>query len=68
VLVTTKPTTEAPDKKCPIKGNINSSGDKIYHVQGGRYYEATIIDVASGEQWFCSAKDAEKAGWRASRS
>jgi Staphylococcal nuclease homologue len=30
------PTTEAPDKRCNIKGNINSSGERIYHVPGGR--------------------------------
>ena len=67
-LVAAKPTTDPPDKKCPIKGNINSKGEKIFHVPGGRYYDATVIDVGDGEKWFCSEKDAEKAGWRASKS
>jgi hypothetical protein len=67
-LVAVKPATEAPDKKCPIKGNISSSGEKIFHVPGGRYYGSTVIDVSSGEKWFCSEKEAEKAGWRASKA
>jgi hypothetical protein len=33
-----------------------------------RYYDSTVIDVGSGEKWFCSASEAEKAGWRASRA
>lgn len=67
-LVAVQPTTEAPDKKCPIKGNISSSGEKIFHVPGGRYYDNTVIDVNDGEKWFCSEKEAEKAGWRASKA
>eukprot|EP00241_Pyramimonas_parkeae_P006690 CAMPEP_0114260484 /NCGR_PEP_ID=MMETSP0058-20121206/20519_1 /TAXON_ID=36894 /ORGANISM="Pyramimonas parkeae, CCMP726" /LENGTH=319 /DNA_ID=CAMNT_0001375737 /DNA_START=156 /DNA_END=1112 /DNA_ORIENTATION=+ len=48
-------------KGCDIKGNINSKGDKIYHVPGGQYYDATIID--GQERWFCSEKQAVDAGW-----
>lgn len=62
------PTTTAPDPRCPIKGNVSNSGEKIFHSPGGRYYDSTVIDVAAGERWFCSATEAEKAGWRASRS
>lgn len=67
-LVAAKPTTDAPDKKCPIKGNISSKGEKIFHVPGGRYYDTTVIDVGDGEKWFCSENEAEKAGWRASKA
>lgn len=49
---------------CDIKGNISSSGEKIYHVPGQRYYEVTKIDEAKGERWFCSEADAVAAGWR----
>lgn len=62
------PATVAPDASCPIKGNISSSGEKIFHVPGGRYYDSTVIDVAAGERWFCSATEAEKAGWRGARA
>lgn len=67
-----KPTAEAPVvPKCPngagaIKGNINSSGEKIYHVPGGRYYESVRIDLPDGEKFFCSEAEAVAAGWRKS--
>lgn len=57
-----------PDNQgCLIKGNINSKGEKIYHLPGQRYYEKTQIEEAKGESWFCSEEEAEKAGWRKSK-
>ncbi|HSX57686.1 MAG TPA: thermonuclease family protein [Candidatus Saccharimonadales bacterium] len=53
--------------QCTIKGNISSSGEKIYHVPGGRYYEQTTIDESKGEKWFCSESEAVSAGWRKSK-
>jgi micrococcal nuclease len=52
---------------CLIKGNISSSGEKIYHVPGQRYYDETKIDTSKGERWFCSTAEAEAAGWRAAK-
>ena len=52
---------------CLIKGNISSKGIKIYHEPRGAYYNRTVIDVSKGERWFCSKKEAEIAGWRASK-
>jgi micrococcal nuclease len=43
----------------PTKGNINSKGDKIFHVPGGASYRNT-----KPEQWFCSEKEALDAGFR----
>ncbi|KZE69415.1 nuclease [Fictibacillus phosphorivorans] len=51
-----------PGDECKIKGNINSSGDKIYHVESGRYYKIT-----KPEKWFCSEKEAIVAGFRKSQ-
>ncbi len=53
--------------ECSIKGNISVNG-KIYHVPGGRAYESVRIDLSSGERWFCSREDAERAGWRSAKS
>ncbi len=48
-----------------IKGNISlSSGEKIYHVPGGYYYDDTVINEAAGERWFCTEAEAVAAGWR----
>lgn len=52
---------------CTIKGNISSSGEKIYHVPGGAYYDKTIIDTSAGERWFCTEAEAVSAGWRKSQ-
>ena len=52
---------------CVIKGNVSRSGERIYHVPGGAYYDATRISEAKGERWFCSEADARAAGWRRAR-
>ncbi|OYD82526.1 thermonuclease family protein [Azospirillum brasilense] len=54
----------APSSGCQIKGNINSKGERIYHVPGGRSYDQTQIDTGDGERWFCSEGEAQAAGWR----
>ena len=43
---------------CTIKGNISSSGERIYHITGGQYYDRTKINTAKGERWFCSEAEA----------
>ena len=53
---------------CQIKGNINSKGDRIYHVPGSRSYGPTRINESKGERWFCSEAEARAAGWRAPRT
>jgi micrococcal nuclease len=60
-------TTTQSNGQCLIKGNINSSGEKIYHVPGGKYYDKTVIDESKGERWFCSEAEAQSAGWRKSK-
>ncbi|MFH7321582.1 thermonuclease family protein [Desulfurivibrio sp. D14AmB] len=59
--------SQARPGDCLIKGNINSKGEKIYHVPGGRHYERTRIDKSRGQRWFCSEEEARAAGWRRSR-
>lgn len=54
-------------ENCRIKGNINSKGEKIYHCPGWRDYGKTDIDTWKGERMFCSAAEAEAAGWRAAQ-
>lgn len=50
---------------CDIKGNISSSGEKIYHTRSSSSYANTIIDPAKGERWFCTVEEARSNGWRA---
>lgn len=52
---------------CKIKGNINvTTGERIYHVPGGEYYNVTKINLVNGERWFCTEAEARAAGWRSS--
>jgi len=59
--------TTAPASNCVIKGNISSSGDKIYHLPGQKYYSKTVISDSKGERWFCTEEEAQGAGWRKSK-
>lgn len=51
-----------------IKGNISqTTGEKIYHVPGQRFYTNTVVNEGQGERYFCTENEAERAGWRKSR-
>lgn len=56
------------DAGCNIKGNIASSGERIYHKPGQKDYPDTQISTAKGERWFCSEAEARAAGWRAAKA
>ena len=45
-----------------IKGNINSSGERIYHCPTWRDYDK--ITMKSGDKWFCTESEAKSAGFR----
>jgi micrococcal nuclease len=49
---------------CNIKGNISTSGEKIYHLPGCGSYAKTTIEESRGEKMFCSEAEAQAAGWR----
>jgi endonuclease YncB( thermonuclease family) len=53
--------------ECNLKGNISAKGERIYHSPGQEHYDRTRINTAAGERWFCSAAEAEAAGWRPAR-
>jgi len=53
-----------PDPSCAIKGNVNSSGEKIYHTPGQRDYNRTDIKTEEGDRWFCTPEEAQAAGFR----
>lgn len=57
-------TTTNENGECLIKGNISSSGEKIYHMIGCGSYSKTQIDESRGERWFCTEAEAQTAGWR----
>lgn len=64
VLGTASSSTESlitSGTECVVKGNISSSGGKIYHVQGGAFYK-----TVKPEQCFKTETEAVTAGFRKS--
>ncbi len=57
----------AQSGECVIKGNVNTKGERIYHVPGQKYYNDTRIQASHGERWFCSEAEARATGWRRSK-
>lgn len=57
--------TENPDNpKCNIKGNIDKNSDRRnYYYPGCPQYNFTIIEKDIGENWFCTEKEAQAAGF-----
>ena len=60
------PAAAAP-ADCRIKGNINSKGEKTYHLPDSATYDKTVITPSKGERYFCSEEAAVAAGWRAAQ-
>ena len=54
--------SRAPDG-CPIKGNVTSRG-KVYVLPWSPSYGRIRIQRKRGERWFCSEREAIRAGWR----
>jgi hypothetical protein len=54
----------APSPDCTIKGNVNRSGECIYHQPHSRWYAKIEMRISKGTRWFCSVDEAEAAGCR----
>jgi len=55
------------NSECNIKGN-QDYGPKIYHLPGCLDYDRTLVDLDLGDKWFCSEKEANKAGFERSKN
>lgn len=61
--------TEPPDPACEIKGNFNAYlNKKIYSTPNCSHYPQIIIMKHQGDAWFCSEKEAQKAGFEKSET
>lgn len=54
-----------PDPKCAIKGNLNdrAANEKYYFTPNCRHYSKVIVKKSFGDSWFCTEKEAQKAGF-----
>jgi hypothetical protein len=57
----------APSPDCTIKGNVNRSGECIFHQPSSRWYAKIEMKISKGTRWFCSVDEAEAAGCRETR-
>ena len=57
----------APSPDCTIKGNVNRSGECIFHQPTSRWYAQIKMQISKGTRWFCSVEEAEAAGCRETR-
>lgn len=56
---------------CLVKGNVNGKHERIYFEPSDRDYNRVVLQdcddngmCAKSNRYFCSAADAEAAGWR----
>lgn len=55
---------ELPGIDCPVKGNVNRKGRRIYHVKGWRDHAKVRINKNEGDRCFQTAEEATAAGFR----
>lgn len=58
---------ELPDSGCPVKGNVNASGNRIYHVKGWRDHAKIRLRPEEGDKCFQTIAEAELNGFRRPR-
>lgn len=67
ILLASASGSVAPSPDCTIKGNVNRSGECIFHQPTSRWYAKIKMNIAKGTRWFCSVEEAEAAGCRETR-
>ena len=45
--------------ECVIKGNVDGTGRKYYHLPGDKYYSETVVNFDKEDQWLCTIEEAE---------
>jgi endonuclease YncB( thermonuclease family) len=64
ILLASASGSVAPSPDCTIKGNVNRSGECIFHQPTSRWYAKIQMKISKGTRWFCSVEEAEAAGCR----
>jgi len=67
ILLASASGSSAPSPDCTIKGNVNRSGECIFHTPASRWYAKIEMNISKGTRWFCSVEEAELAGCRETR-
>lgn len=60
--------TNPKNPACSIKANITTNNSPTYHFPGCQTYAITKVQLHHGDQWFCTEKVAQKAGFRRAKT
>jgi micrococcal nuclease len=56
--------TKPPNQTCTVKGNFDDyKSEKIYFTPACDHYSQVIIQKHQGDNWYCTEKEAQKAGF-----
>jgi nuclease-like protein len=64
MLLNHSATEGAPSPECTIKGSVSRNGERIYRMEGQKFYARIRMDKGGDRRWFCTPEEAEAAGWR----
>lgn len=56
--------TNPNNPQCAIKANVTTNGRPTYHFPGCQTYTTTKLELHHGDRWFCTEKEAVKAGFK----
>lgn len=57
--------TVNPDKPdCKIKANKTTNNPPTYHFPGCNSYNVVLVELHHGDDWFCTEKEAQAAGFK----
>lgn len=60
--------TNPKNPSCVIKANVTTNNVPTYHLPGCKSYTTTTVQLHHGDRWFCTEKEAEKAGFRKAKT
>ncbi|MDP1722948.1 MAG: thermonuclease family protein [Candidatus Gottesmanbacteria bacterium] len=60
--------TNPKNPSCSIKANVTTNGIPTYHFPGCQTYATTKLELHHGDRWFCTEKEAVKAGFRKAKT
>jgi len=61
-------TTNSKSSKCVIKANVTTNSKPTYHFPGCQAYAITKLELHHGDRWFCTEREAQKAGFRKAKT
>jgi len=56
--------TNPTNSRCVIKANVTTNNVPTYHLPGCNSYKTVDVQLHHGDRWFCTEKEAKKAGFR----